>query len=144
MGRLLTEMLRKRKPDISYFRIFGCPVYVLKNRDKLGKFQEKAEEGLFLGYSRKGKAYKYFSIPRQTVDESIHMTFEEEAAAINSLPRAADFLTLGNLFPDLPAEESLVDALVAVESSADRLAANESSLLVDDPLPNPTANGLRI
>ena len=58
------EMLRKRKPNINYFHVFGCPVFVLDNRNKLGKFQEKVEQGFFMGYSVKGKAYRYFSIPR--------------------------------------------------------------------------------
>nr|GEU68187.1 hypothetical protein [Tanacetum cinerariifolium] len=40
-----------RKPTLSFMRPFGCPVTILNTIDHLGKFDGKAEEGFFVGYS---------------------------------------------------------------------------------------------
>ncbi|GJS65390.1 retrovirus-related pol polyprotein from transposon TNT 1-94 [Tanacetum coccineum] len=48
-------------PDISYFYVFGCPVHIHNHRDHLGKFDEKANDGFFQGYSPVAKAFRYFS-----------------------------------------------------------------------------------
>ncbi|GJT24651.1 retrovirus-related pol polyprotein from transposon TNT 1-94 [Tanacetum coccineum] len=52
------DMFRGRSPDISYFHVFGCPVHIHNHRDHLGKFDEKADDGFFLGYSLVAKAFK--------------------------------------------------------------------------------------
>ena len=38
------EVLRKKKPDISYFHVFGCPVYILNDSAQLGKFDAKVDQ----------------------------------------------------------------------------------------------------
>ncbi|GKB15365.1 retrovirus-related pol polyprotein from transposon TNT 1-94 [Tanacetum coccineum] len=45
------EILRERIFDISYFHVFGCPVFIHNHKDHLGKFDAKADDGYFLGYS---------------------------------------------------------------------------------------------
>ena len=45
------ELSKGRKPNISYFHIFGCKCFILNNRDNRGKFDAKSDEGIFLGYS---------------------------------------------------------------------------------------------
>jgi len=51
---------------------------VLNNRkDKLGKFDAKADDGIFLGYSSNSKAYRVFNKRTLTVEESIHVAFDE-------------------------------------------------------------------
>nr|GEV87301.1 hypothetical protein [Tanacetum cinerariifolium] len=47
-----------RSPDISYFYVFGCHVHIHNHRDHLGKFDEKDNDGIFLGYSLVAKAFK--------------------------------------------------------------------------------------
>ena len=44
-------LYKDRKPNIYYFRAFGCKWYVLNNgKDNLDKFDPKSDEGIFLGY----------------------------------------------------------------------------------------------
>ncbi|KAJ9544527.1 LOW QUALITY PROTEIN: hypothetical protein OSB04_024234 [Centaurea solstitialis] len=38
-GKTAYEMVEQRKPNIDYFRVFGCKCYVLNDRDDLGKFE---------------------------------------------------------------------------------------------------------
>ncbi|GKE05269.1 putative ribonuclease H-like domain-containing protein [Tanacetum coccineum] len=45
------ELIRGRPPLIDFMKPFGCPVTILNTRDHLGKFDEKADEGFFVGYS---------------------------------------------------------------------------------------------
>nr|GEV33985.1 hypothetical protein [Tanacetum cinerariifolium] len=45
------ELIRRRPPLIDFMKSFGCPVTILHTRDYLGKFDGKADEGFFVGYS---------------------------------------------------------------------------------------------
>ena len=56
------EILKSKKPNISYFHPFGCNCFVLNNgKDNLGKFDEKSDEAIFLVYSQHSKAYRVFN-----------------------------------------------------------------------------------
>jgi hypothetical protein len=72
------ELFKGRKPNISYFHIFGCKCFVLNNdKDNLGKFDEKSDEGIFLGYSLTSKAYRIYNKRTLKIEESMHVTFDE-------------------------------------------------------------------
>ncbi|KAI3692863.1 hypothetical protein L6452_32688 [Arctium lappa] len=79
------ELFIGRKSSISFLHIFGCQCFILNNKDALGKFDPKANDGIFLGYSSISKAYRVFNKRRQTVEETIHVTFDESRSA-NSKP----------------------------------------------------------
>nr|GEV05265.1 retrovirus-related Pol polyprotein from transposon TNT 1-94 [Tanacetum cinerariifolium] len=49
----------------------------------LGKFNEKADDGFFLGYSSVAKAFRVFNIRRQEMEETFHLTFSEDDEAIS-------------------------------------------------------------
>ena len=44
----------------------------------MGKFESRVDEGIFVGYSRKRKAYKCYNIRRKQIVESINVTFDED------------------------------------------------------------------
>ena len=51
------ELFKGRKPNIPYLKPFGCKCFIHNNgKDKLGKFDARNDEGIFLGYSLKSKA----------------------------------------------------------------------------------------
>nr|GEU71947.1 retrovirus-related Pol polyprotein from transposon TNT 1-94 [Tanacetum cinerariifolium] len=52
------EIFRERIPDLSYFHVFGCLVFIHNHKDYLGKFYDKADDGYFLGYSSVSKAFR--------------------------------------------------------------------------------------
>ncbi|PKA62339.1 putative mitochondrial protein [Apostasia shenzhenica] len=71
------ELWKGRKPNISHLRVFGCNCFVLNNgKDDLKKFNPKANEAIFLGYSLTNKAYRVYNTRTMLVDESIHVQFE--------------------------------------------------------------------
>ncbi|GKD55874.1 costunolide synthase, partial [Tanacetum coccineum] len=51
-------------------------------KDHLGKFDKKADDGYFLGYSLVSKAFKVFNTRRQQTEETFHITFDESTEAI--------------------------------------------------------------
>ncbi|GJU51397.1 putative ribonuclease H-like domain-containing protein [Tanacetum coccineum] len=60
------ELFLGRKPALSFMRPFGCPVTILNTIDHLGKFDGKADEGFFVGYSTNSKAFRLFDIDAPT------------------------------------------------------------------------------
>lgn len=56
--KTLYELLNCRKPNISHLRAFGCTCFIHNNnKDLLGKFDAKSNEGNFIGYYSYSKAY---------------------------------------------------------------------------------------
>nr|GEX23061.1 hypothetical protein [Tanacetum cinerariifolium] len=82
-GKTAYDVFRERSLDISYFYVFRYPVHIHNHRDHLGKFDEKADDGFFLGYSLVEKAFRVFNIRRQEMEETYHVTFSEADEAIS-------------------------------------------------------------
>ncbi|GKB03997.1 hypothetical protein Tco_0832140, partial [Tanacetum coccineum] len=51
-------------------RPFGCPVTILNTIDHLGKFDGKADEGFFVGYSLNSKVFRVFSSRTDMCEET--------------------------------------------------------------------------
>ncbi|GJV30839.1 putative ribonuclease H-like domain-containing protein [Tanacetum coccineum] len=58
-------------------RLFRYPVTILNTLDPLGKFDEKADEGFFVGYSINSKAFRVFNTRTRKVEENLHIKFLE-------------------------------------------------------------------
>ena len=70
------ELWNNRK-KISYLRVFRCKYFILNTKDNLEKFDSKADEGIFLGYSSSSKEYIVFNKRIIVVEESMHIIFYE-------------------------------------------------------------------
>ncbi|GJZ03479.1 retrovirus-related pol polyprotein from transposon TNT 1-94 [Tanacetum coccineum] len=57
-------------------------LFIHNHKDHLGKFDAKADDGYFLGYSFILKAFRVFNTRRQQVEETYHVTFDESMEAI--------------------------------------------------------------
>ncbi|GJX56258.1 putative ribonuclease H-like domain-containing protein [Tanacetum coccineum] len=71
-----------RKPALSFIRPFGCLVIILNTIDHLGKFDGKADEGFFVGYSTNSKAFRVFNSRTRIVEENLHVQFSENTSNI--------------------------------------------------------------
>nr|GEV85654.1 hypothetical protein [Tanacetum cinerariifolium] len=80
--KITYDVFRGRSPNISHY-VFGCPVHIHNQRDHLGKFNEKVDDGFFLGYSPVAKAFRVFNIRRQEMEEQYHVTFSKDNEAIS-------------------------------------------------------------
>ncbi|GKA12814.1 ribonuclease H-like domain-containing protein [Tanacetum coccineum] len=54
-----------------------CHVTILNTKDHLGKFDGKADEGFFVGYSLNSKSFRVFNIRTRIVEENLHIRFSE-------------------------------------------------------------------
>jgi len=65
--------------------VFGCKCYVHNNeKDALGKFDPRSDEAIFLGYFSHSKAYKVFNKRTLSVEESVHVLFDETNSLVES------------------------------------------------------------
>ena len=55
------ELWKDKKPNISYFKVFGSKCFILNTKENLGKLDAKSNVGIFLGYSSSCKAYRVFN-----------------------------------------------------------------------------------
>ncbi|KAK0594125.1 hypothetical protein LWI29_032791 [Acer saccharum] len=105
----LYELWKGRKPNVSYFHTFGSKCHILNDRDQLGKFDAKSDEGIFIGYALNSRACIVFNLKTRTVMESSNVVIddtrlkssdhEEEVVDVMTFPwrRLWRLLMLGSL-----------------------------------------------
>ncbi|GJR12706.1 putative ribonuclease H-like domain-containing protein [Tanacetum coccineum] len=81
-NKTLYELFLGRKPALSFMRPFGCLVTIFNTIDHLGKFDGKADEGFFVGYSTNSKAFRVFNSRTRIVEENLHVHFSESTSNI--------------------------------------------------------------
>ncbi|KAL8116381.1 hypothetical protein AgCh_022764 [Apium graveolens] len=78
-GKTPYEMVKKKKPNLKYFHIFGCKCFVLKTHpEQLSKYDLKADEGIFVGYPLSTKAFRVYNLRTKVVMESINVSFDDK------------------------------------------------------------------
>ena len=65
--------------------MFGSKCYILNDRENLGKFDEKSDEGIFLGYSTTSQAYRVFNKRTKTVIESINVEIDDVITKVDTV-----------------------------------------------------------
>nr|GEU84561.1 retrovirus-related Pol polyprotein from transposon TNT 1-94 [Tanacetum cinerariifolium] len=76
-NKTLYELLHGRTPALGFMRPFGYPITILNTIDHLGKFDGKADEGFFFGYSLNSKEFRVFNSRTKIVEETLHIRFSE-------------------------------------------------------------------
>nr|AEJ07943.1 Ji4 putative pol protein [Zea diploperennis] len=71
------ELLSGKKPNISYFRVFGSKCFILVKRGRKSKFAPKTVEGFLLGYDSNTRAYRVFNKSSGLVEVSCDVVFDE-------------------------------------------------------------------
>jgi len=71
------ELWEGRPALVNYFRIFGSKCFMKINDDSPGKFNSRVDEGIFLGYSIRSKAYKCYNNRLRKVVESFDVKIDE-------------------------------------------------------------------
>jgi hypothetical protein len=71
------ELLTGKKPNVSYFRVFGSKCFILVKRGRKSKFAPKAVEGFLLGYDSNTRAYRVFNKSIGLVEVSCDIVFDE-------------------------------------------------------------------
>jgi hypothetical protein len=95
------ELLIGKKPNVSYFRVFGCKCFILNKKPKSSKFASKVDEGIFLGYASNAHGYRVLNKTTGCVEVTCDLTFDESNG---SQEEQVDELCLGK---DVPTEKAI-------------------------------------
>jgi hypothetical protein len=71
------ELLTGKKPNVSYFRVFGSKCFILIKRGRKSKFAPKAVEGFLLDYDSNTRAYRVFNKSTGFFEVSCDIVFDE-------------------------------------------------------------------
>jgi hypothetical protein len=95
------ELLTDKKPNVSYFRVFGCKCFILNKKPKSSKFAPKVDEGIFLGYASNAHGYRVLNKTSDCVEVTCDLTFDESNG---SQIEQVDELRVGK---EVPAEKAI-------------------------------------
>nr|GEX62494.1 hypothetical protein [Tanacetum cinerariifolium] len=59
--KTLYELTNKRKPNIKFFRVFGCRCYLLNDYEDVGKLKAKRDIRVFVRYSKESVAFRIYN-----------------------------------------------------------------------------------
>ncbi|CAL8083514.1 unnamed protein product [Prunus armeniaca] len=131
------EIWKGKKPNVSYFRVFGSTCYILRDREHLAKFDSKCDKGIFLAYSTSSRAYKVYNCRTITIIESINVNIDDFAASTDmtlnedgffplpleqespGLDLVVDLSTFGNFVPvhlSTPSSSSSISSVQGVRT----------------------------
>ena len=70
------ELWKEKKPNVKYFKNFGSTCFILKDRENVGKFGSRSDEGIFLRYSSTSKAYRVYNKRTMKVMETVNVVID--------------------------------------------------------------------
>ncbi|GKB39256.1 retrovirus-related pol polyprotein from transposon TNT 1-94 [Tanacetum coccineum] len=144
-GKTAYEVFKRRSPDINYFYMFGCHVYIHNHRDHLGKFNEKADDGFFLGYSLVAKSLGYSTLEGKKWKTPIISFPDDEflvpRSKISQSSRKDDYFHYLSIADDHPVYQepdvsNLADKSEPAESHID--VSETQNITISDVEPSPT------
>ena len=71
------EIINNRKPNVKFFHVFGSRCFIFNSKEHRNKFDVKADEGIFLGYSLTSKAYWVLNKRSRKIEETYYVTFDD-------------------------------------------------------------------
>jgi hypothetical protein len=71
------ELLTGKKPNVSYFIVFGSKCFILVKRGRNSNFAPKVVEGFLLSYDSNIRAYRFFNKSTRLVEVSCDIVFAE-------------------------------------------------------------------
>nr|GEV63209.1 retrovirus-related Pol polyprotein from transposon TNT 1-94 [Tanacetum cinerariifolium] len=123
------ELMQNKKPNLSFLYVFGSLCYPTNDHDDLGKFDAKADIGIFVGYAPAKKAFRIYNRRTQIIYETIHVTFDELTTMASeqfSSGPGLHVMTPVTLIQEAtaPRAEVLVDSPVSISISQDTLSTS--------------------
>ncbi|GJV99325.1 putative ribonuclease H-like domain-containing protein, partial [Tanacetum coccineum] len=124
-GKTYYELLKGKKPNLQYFRVFGSLCYPTNDYDDVGKLKAKADIGIFVGYAPTKKAYRIYNKRSRKIQETVHVAFDELTEGLTSVQTSSGLAP--QQMTSVPNSTEL--ELTALQSGRSR------SALVKDPEP---------
>nr|GFA59524.1 Gag-Pol polyprotein [Tanacetum cinerariifolium] len=71
------ELVHNKKPDLTFFKVFGALCYPTNDSEDLKKLQPTVDTGIFVGYAPSRKVYRIYNKRTRRIMETIHVQFDE-------------------------------------------------------------------
>ncbi|GJX70448.1 retrovirus-related pol polyprotein from transposon TNT 1-94 [Tanacetum coccineum] len=142
------ELKQDKKPDLSFLHVFGSLCYPTNDHENMGKFDAKADIGIFVGYAPTKKAFRIYNKRTRIISETIHVTFDElttiASEQFSSKP-GLQYMTPATSYTGLvskpvsqqpfqeataPRAEVLADSPVSISINQDALSTRSSSNVI--------------
>lgn len=130
------ELWNGHKPNLSHLKVFGCKAYVYVHKQKRRKFDEKATEGIFVGYDLRSKGYRICVDGRKIIvsrtvkflenmncDNVLEENLEEEISDLIHFNFSEE--NVENNHENILIDENTTDEIKTEEISEDSLTSNE-------------------
>nr|GEW33753.1 copia protein [Tanacetum cinerariifolium] len=117
--------MNKRKPNIKFFRVFGCRCYLLNDYEDVGKLKAKGDIGVFVGYLKESDAFRIYNkrtreSSSSSLNDDVQQSLEEvilpqtntQSISNNMIPIGDEASSLHNVF-----NERLKDAYFDASTS---------------------------
>ena len=127
------KLWKGRKLNVKYFRIFGSTCFILKDKENVGKFDSRSDEGIFLGYSSISKAYRVYNKRTMKVMETMNVVIDESSDSsfkkgIKEFPKeilppepkeVQEIVQQEPTFPSTPGTPSVMEDFADIPTSPD-------------------------
>ncbi|GJR28782.1 retrovirus-related pol polyprotein from transposon TNT 1-94 [Tanacetum coccineum] len=120
--------MQDKKPDLSFFHVFGALCYPTNDNGDLGKLDAKADIGIFVGYAPAKKAFRIYNKRTQKIIETIHVTFDELTTM------ASKQLSSGPRLQCMTPATSNLGFVPVLQQPFQEAAAPRAAVLVDSPV----------
>jgi hypothetical protein len=87
------ELWFGRPASIKHFKVFGSTCYIKNNDENIGKYDDRGDEGIFLGYATNSKGYRCYNKRLHKLVDCIDIKVDEEIPVrnvSNAEPRTED------------------------------------------------------
>nr|GEW40055.1 hypothetical protein [Tanacetum cinerariifolium] len=94
------ELVRDKKPDLTFLRVFGALCYPINDSEDLEKLQPTTDIRIFVGYAPSRKGYRIYNKRTRRIMETIHIQFDKLSkpmALVHSLGLEPILLTSGQI-----------------------------------------------
>nr|GEW67861.1 copia protein [Tanacetum cinerariifolium] len=135
------ELVHDKKPDLTFFRVFGALCYPTNDSEDLRKLQPTVDIGIFVGYAPSRKGYRIYNKRTQRIMETIHVQLDELSEPMAhvrlSTGPAPMFFTHGQISSGLvpnPVPAAPYTDFPALAVPVPVNSAAESTIMEDNPL----------
>ncbi|KAI5022239.1 hypothetical protein ZWY2020_058969 [Hordeum vulgare] len=136
------ELLTDKKPNVSYFKVFGAKCWI-RDPHHSSKFAPKAHEGFMLGYGKDSHTYRVFNNYHNKVVETVDVRFDEtNGSQREQLPSDPDKLSPEEAIKLKPTEDIVPTEEIGEETIpiADKNQEDAPEEIATAPLPQPRQN----
>ena len=130
------ELLTDKKPNVSYFKVFGAKCWI-RDPHHNSKFAPKAHEGFMLGYGKDSHTYRVFNNVLHKVVETVDVRFDEtNGSQREHLPTMID-----EPAPEETIKFKATEDVIPTEESAEEFIPEHEERRANAPEENAEENG---